>query len=154
MKAMHRTSFIVTANIVWLVLFAAAILAMLAPDYVEWWQHEGARFQRSCNEDSFRYNLLDRLFYFGLIWLSSAPLMSLFALRIPEEWPHRLSRPWWNGSAPARSFVTAVVALAFMLWPLSGMLSAPVASMLILEAVRAVLLLGVLLYYRAVILSA
>jgi hypothetical protein len=154
MKAMSRTNFIVTANIVWLLLFAAQILAVLAPDYIAWWQHESARFQRSCNEDSFRYDLLDRLYLFGLLWLCSAPVMSLFALRIPEHWPGRLSQLWWNRTAPVRSFLTAAVALAITLWPLSGVLNAPVASMFVIEAARAVLLLGVLLYYRAVILSA
>jgi hypothetical protein len=154
MKTMSRTNFVVAANIVWLVLFAAEILAVLAPDYVAWWQSEGARLRRSCDEDTFRFDLLDRLYLFGLIWLCSTPVMSLLAWRIPEQWPDRLSRFWWNGAAPARSFATAAVALALLLWPLGAMLSAPVTSMLILEAVRAVLLLGVLLYYRAVILSA
>ncbi len=154
MKSMRRTNFIVAANIVWLALFAAEILAVLAPDYMAWWQREGARSLRSCNEDTVRYNLSDRMFLFGIIWIFSAPAMSLFALRIPEQWPDRLSRLWWNGTAPGRSFLTAAVALAIMLWPLSGMLNAPVASMLVIEAARAVLLLGVLLYYRAVILSA
>jgi hypothetical protein len=154
MKSMRRTNFIVAANIVWLALFAAEILAVLAPDYMAWWQREGARPLRSCDEDTVRYNLTDRMFLFGLLWLLSAPVMSLFALRIPEQWPGRLSRLWWNLTAPARSFATAAAALVLMLWPLSGMLNAPVASMLAIEAARAVLLLGVLLYYRVVILSA
>ena len=154
MKSMGRTNFIVAANIVWLALFAAEILAVLAPDYMAWWQREGARTLRSCNEDTVRYNLPDRMFLFGLIWLFSAPVMSLIALRIPEQWPDRLSRLWWNGTAPALSFATAMAALVFMLWPLTGMVNAPVASMFIIEAARAVLLLGVVLYYRAIILSA
>ncbi len=154
MKTMRRTNFIVVANIVWFALFAVEILAVLAPDYVAWWQHEGARLRRACDEDTFRYDLLDRLYLFGLVWLFSTPAMSLLASRIPERWPDRLSRCWWDGAAPARSFATAAAALALMLWPLSGMLNAPVTSTLILEAVRAVLLLGILLYYRAAVLSA
>ncbi len=154
MKTISRTNFIVAANIVWFVLFAAEILAVLAPDYVAWWQAEGARMRRSCDEDTFRFDLLDRLYLFGLIWLFSAPVMSLLALRIPENWPDRLSRLWWNGAASVRSFVTAAAVLALLLWPLSAMLNAPVSSMFVLEGARAVLLLGVLLYYRAIILSA
>jgi hypothetical protein len=154
MKSMGRTNFIVAANIVWLALFAAEIFAVLAPDYMAWWQHEGARSLRACNEDTVRYSLPDRMFLFGLIWLFSASVMSLFALRIPEQWPGRLSRLWWNGTAPARSFATAMAALVLMLWPLAGMVNAPVTSTFVIEAARAVLLLGVLFYYRAVILSA
>jgi cyd operon protein YbgT len=154
MKSMRRTNFIVAANIVWLALFAAEIFAVLAPDYMAWWQHVGARSLRSCDEDTVRYNLADRMFLFGLIWLFSAPVMSLIALRIPAQWPAQLSQLWWNRTAPARSFVTAAVALVLMLWPLIGMVNAPVASMFVIEAARAVLLLGVLLYYRAVVLSA
>lgn len=154
MKTMRRADFIVVANILWLILFAAEIFAVLAPDYMAWWQREGARALRSCNEDTVRYNLSDRMFLFGLIWLFSAPVMSLFALRVPEQWPKQLSRLWWNGTAPALSFATAVAALVLMLWPLAAMVNAPVASMLVIEAARAVLLFGVLLYYRAVMLSA
>lgn len=87
MKSMGRTNFIVAANIVWLALFAAEVFAVLAPDYMAWWQHEGARSLRACNEDTVRYSLPDRMFLFGLIWLFSASVMSLFALRIPEQWP-------------------------------------------------------------------
>ncbi len=151
MKTMSRTSFVVTANIVWLALFAAEVLAVLAPDYVAWWRPS---FQQSCHEDSYRYDPVDRLFVFGLIWLLTAPLMSLIALRVPQHWPLQISRIWWNGTTPALSFVTAAAAFTLMLWPLTGMLYAPVTSKLILETTRAVLLLGVVLYYRAVILSA
>jgi hypothetical protein len=151
MKTMSRISFLVTANVVWLALFTAEVLAVLAPDYVAWWR---PAFQQSCSEDAYRYDLSDRLFMFGLIWLITAPLMSLIAWRIPEHWPLQVSRIWWNAAAPALSVVTAAGAVALMLWPLTGVVYAPVTSKLVLEAARAVLLLGVVLYYRAVILSA
>jgi hypothetical protein len=154
MKAVSRTNFIVAANIVWLAVIAVGILEVLAPDYTAWWRHVGASSLRSCNEDSYRYDVFDRLFLFSLIWLFSAPVMSLVAWRIPGQWPARFSRPWWNRTVPVRSLATAVAVFAPMLWPLSGMLHAPVTSTLILEGVRAVLLLGVLLYYRAAVLSA
>lgn len=153
MKTVHRITFIVIANIVWFTLFAAAIAAVLAPDYVAWWRREGPNFQRSCDEDSFRYDVVDRLYIFGLIWLLSVPLMNLFAWRVPGHWPDQLSHLWWNGKQSGRSLATAVVASAFMSWPVMGILNAPVPSTLILETARAILLLGVLLYYRAIILS-
>lgn len=153
MKTMRRGEFIVLGNIVWFALFAAEIAAVLAPDYVAWWRNEGSRLRRACDEDTFRYDLFDRLYLFGSLWLFSAPTMTLTALRVPERWPGRLCRMWWNGHATALSIATAVAAAALALWPLSSMLNAPVPSMFVIEAVRAVLLLGVLLYYRAVILS-
>ena len=75
-------------------------------------------------------------------------------LRVPEQGLAVPARLWWNGTAPGLSFATALAALVLMLWPLAAMVNAPVTSMLVIEAARAVLLLGVLLYYRAVILSA
>lgn len=153
MKTVDRVTCIIVGNIVWLTLFIAAIAIVAAPDYVAWWQREGPNFQRGCDEDTFRYDVLDRLYIFGLIWLLSTPLMNLFAWRIPENWPHRLSHLWWNGRNFARSLATAVVSIAFMLWPLIGLVNAPVASTLLLEMARAILLLGVLLYYRAILLS-
>ena len=153
MKTMRRSNFILVANIVWFVIFAAEILAVLAPDYVAWWQREGTRLRRACDEDTYRYDLFDRLYLFGSVWLFSTPVMNLIAMRIPERWPDRLSRLWWNGNAPARSISTFVIAAALMLWPLSSMLNAPVTSTLLLEAARTLLLLGVVLYYRAVLLN-
>jgi hypothetical protein len=153
MKTMRRGNFIVVANIVWFAFFAVEILAVLAPDYVAWWQREGTRLRRACDEDTYRYDLFDRLYLFGSLWLFSAPAMSLIASRIPGRWPELLSRLWWNGNASARSIATAVAAIALMLWPASSMLSAPVTSMLLLEAARTLLLLSVVLYYRAVLLN-
>ncbi len=154
MKTMRRSNFILVANIVWFVIFAAEILAVLAPDYVAWWQREGARLRRACDEDTLRYDLFDRVYLFGSLWLFSTPAMSLIASRVPGRWPDRLSRLWWNGNAPARSIATAFAGAALLLWPLSGMLNAPVTSMLLLEAARTLLLAGAVLYYRAVLLSA
>jgi hypothetical protein len=73
---------------------------------------------------------------------------------MPERWPAHLNAFWWNAAAPARSQVTAAAVLALLLWPAVGVVNAPVASTIILEAVRGALLLGVALYYRAAVLSA
>jgi hypothetical protein len=153
MRAMRRSHFIILGNIVWFALFAAEIAAVLAPDYMAWWQREGVRLRRSCDEDTFRFDLLDRVYLFGSLWLFSAPAMSLAALRIPEHWPERLPRFWWNRSAPGLSAATAVAAFVLVLWPLASMANAPVTSMLLIEAARALLLLGAVLYYRAVLLN-
>jgi hypothetical protein len=154
MKTMPRLSFIVTANIVWLAQFAAIVLVVVMPDYVAWWKRHAPELQLGCFEDSFRYEPLDRLFTFGLLWLISAPLMSVIAWRVPERWPSRLSHLWWNSATPSRSTVTAAAVLAVMLWPVSGIINAPVTSTLLLEAARAIPLLGAALYYRAIALSA
>jgi len=151
MKTMRRSNFIVLANIVWFAFFAAEILAVLAPDYLAWWQSEGTRLRRACDEDTYRYDLFDRVYLFGSLWLFSAPVMSLIALRIPERWPDRLSRLWWNGNAPARSPATAIAAAALMLWPLSGILNAPVISTLLLEVARTLLLASAVLYEVGVV---
>ncbi len=154
MKTMPRLSFIVTANIVWLGQFAAVIVMVLLPDYVEWWQREAPNLQLGCFEDSARYDPLDRAFVFGLLWLVSTPLMNIIAARFPERWPARLTCFWWNPAASPLSLATGALALAIMSWPLAGALNAPVTSSLILEGVRGVLLSGVALYYRAIMLSA
>jgi hypothetical protein len=154
MKTMSRASFIMTANIVWLAQFVAEFLVVLAPDYAGWWRRQTPDLQLGCFEDTFRYDPVDRLFVLGLIWLLSMPLMNLCAWRFPDHWPVRLSCLWWNKVESTRSLVTAMVALVLLLWPVSSMLNTPAASTLILEGARTILLLGVLLYYRAIILSA
>ncbi len=154
MKTMSRLNFLVTANIVWLAQFAFTVAMVAMPDYVQWWRRQAPNLQLGCFEDTVRYDLLDRAFVFGLLWLLSAPLMNMLAWRIPECWPSRLTRFWWNPAAPSLSLLTAALILAVMAWPGGGLLSAPVASSLILEAGRAIFLFGAALFYRAVILSA
>ena len=66
---------------------------------------------------------------------------------------NRTARGHGTHSIP-RVIRSLAMVLALMAWPANGLLNAPVASTLILEAVRAFLLLGVALYYRAAILSA
>jgi hypothetical protein len=153
MKAMRRSHFIVLGNIVWFALFASEIAAVLAPDYISWWRNEGSRLRRSCDEDTFRFDLFDRIYLFGAIWLFSAPAMSIVALRVPERWPSQLSRFWWDRNAPGKSAATALAAAVLMLWPITGIRNAPVASMLLIEAGRLLALSCVALYYRAVLIS-
>jgi hypothetical protein len=151
MKTIGRTGFMAAANIAWLALFVAEVLAVLAPDYLAWWR---PTFMQSCHEDSYRYDITDRAFVFGLVWMLTAPLMTMIAMRVPGRWPAWLTRIWWKKDDPALSLLTAAAALVLMLWPLTGMLFAPVQSKFLLEAMRAVVLASVLVYYRAVILSA
>ena len=151
MTAMGRGQFILAANAVWLTVFAMDILVVLAPDYVAWWK---PNIPLSCHEDTYRYDLGDRTFVFGFVWLLTTPLMNVAAWRLPARWPDTLSRPWWNAAAPGLSWATTIAALALVAWPLSGVFTAPVTSHLVLKALSAVLLAGVAWYYRAAMLSA
>lgn len=150
MRTISRTSFIVVANIVWLAMFMLDVGVVLAPDYVAWWRPSNVN---GCNIDTYRYDLTDRLFLFGTGWALSAPLMTLIALRLPDRWPHQLDHPWWNAESSSRSWSTAMAAGGLLLWPLTGMLTAPVASQAIIEAARALPLLAIVLYYRAALIS-
>lgn len=154
MMPMSRLNFIVVANAIWLAQFAGEFLMLQAPDAVAWRERMAANLQIGCVGDTYYDAPLEQLYIFGLLWVLSAPLMSVIAWKFPHEWPSRLARPWWNRVTPALSAVTLLLALALLAWPLKGALAMPVTSVIVTEAARAVTLLMVALYYRAIVLSA
>lgn len=153
MKTISRTQFLIYANLVWGGQFVAEILSRHTPGAIAWQQRISENMQVGCVGDTAAYNPGDRLFLFALMWMISAPLMTVIALRMPAAWPERMEPLLWKGRAPGLSMFTLVGALALLAWPVAAAIATPVTSVILVEAARGLALLAVALYYRGVILS-
>ena len=155
MKTLSRKGFAVWANVFWLAQFVIELLAPLLRDYLNWRTFVfRPNLQIGCFRDSYFDSYTDRLYVLALLWLSSAPLMTVIAWKQPECWPQRLSRPLWDAQRPGLSWAALLAVLALAAWPISAAIRAPVASTVLMEAARAVLVAAAALYYRAILLSA
>jgi hypothetical protein len=154
MKTLPRTPFLIYANLVWLAQFAAEFLVGFAPDAIAWRQRVTESLQVGCVGDTAAYDPTDRLFLFALMWIISAPLMTVIALRLPANWPDRMERPFWNNAAPAVSLLTLAVVLALLAWPIAAARSTPVTSVILTEIVRGLAIAAAAIYYRGILLRA
>ncbi len=155
MRTLSRKGFAVWANVFWLAQFVIEFLAPLLRDYLVWRNLVfRPNLQIGCLRDSYFDSYTDRLYVLALLWLGSAPLMTVIAWKQPECWPQRLSHPLWDAMAPALSWAALMTALALAAWPITAAIRAPVSSTVFMEAARAVLIAIPALYYRAILLSA
>jgi hypothetical protein len=154
MKTLSRSSFIVAANIVWFAQFVVAFLLPLFSDYALWLSMQPNSNQIGCVGNTSAYVSSDRLYLLTLIWVLTAPLMTIIATKQPDVWPSRISRFWWNRDASGLSVITLAAAIVVLAWPLTAALNAPVISALWMDGGRAFALLAVVHYYRSVLLSA
>lgn len=155
MKTISRATFLAIGNAFWLAQSAIEIFAPQLRAYLAW---RNLAFkpdlQIGCFRDSYSDSLSDRFFVVGLVWLLSAPLMTAIALKLPQDWPHKILRLGWHREAAGLSLATLLAVLALAAWPLIAALRAPVTSVMLMEAGRIALIAVPALYYRAVFLSA
>ena len=155
MKTLSRKGFAVWANVFWLAQFVIELLAPLLRDYLVWRNLVfRPNLQIGCLRDSYFDSYTDRLYVLALLWLVSAPLMTVIAWKQPECWPQRLIHRLWDAQRPGLSWAALLAALALAVWPIAAAIRAPVNSTVFMEAARAVLIAIPALYYRAILLSA
>lgn len=153
MKTLSRTQFLIYANLVWGAQFVSEFLLRLAPCAIAWQQRISENMQVGCVGDTAAYNSGDRLFLFALMWMASAPLMTMIALQVPTPWPERMVHPFWNARAPLLSLFTLAGVAILLARPVAAAIAAPVTTVILVEAARGLALLAVALYYRGLVLS-